>query len=208
MPLHLGVTIGLLGGASAAFVTFLPSGRLPWTAWVAAVAAIILSDFMEYVLHRWPMHRRRRLTRAFFRHHTIAHHRYFTYETMGLQSFGEASFVVSSPPVLVASMAFLGGITALMCAMLGAHAGLFAGAVLGLFGVAKQILHLAFHLPDKWMRYPVLRSRIFQALKEHHAIHHDPRLMRRWNFSIGTPLFDALFGTLTWERSEQKSGPT
>jgi sterol desaturase/sphingolipid hydroxylase (fatty acid hydroxylase superfamily) len=50
------------------------------------------------------------------------------------------------------------------------------------------------------MRYPVLRSRVFQAMKEHHTIHHDPRMMRKWNFNIGTPLFDALFGTLTWER--------
>jgi hypothetical protein len=146
------------------------------------------------------MHKRRRLTRAFFRSHTIMHHRFFTYQTMGVSRFSELYFVISSTPVVIISFLILLMTTGLLILLAGLQTGLFAGGVLGLFATAKQILHVAFHVPEKWMHYPVLRSRIFQAMQKHHAIHHDPRMMRRWNFNIGTPLFDALFGTLTWER--------
>jgi sterol desaturase/sphingolipid hydroxylase (fatty acid hydroxylase superfamily) len=33
-------------------------------------------------------------------------------------------------------------------------------------------------------------------MKRHHRLHHDPKVMRKWNFNIGIPLFDVLFRTL------------
>jgi len=201
VPLHLGVIIGVFGGASVALLLLRPSAPLTASAWIAAVATVLFADFVEYALHRWPMHRRRRLTRAFFRNHTIAHHRYFTYETMGIRSFSEVTFVLSSIPVILVTLGLILTIAGLLVAILGLNGGMFVAGVIGLWTTAKQVLHLAFHLPDRWMKLPVLRGRAFQALKEHHAIHHDPRLMRKWNFNIAVPVFDALFGTLTWERS-------
>ncbi len=38
--------------------------------------------------------------------------------------------------------------------------------------------------------------RIIRALRTHHARHHDPRLMQRWNFNVTVPLFDAVMGTI------------
>ncbi len=35
-------------------------------------------------------------------------------------------------------------------------------------------------------------------LRHHHTVHHDPRLMNRYNFNITYPIFDWLFGT--WYR--------
>lgn len=201
MPLHLGVIIGIFGGASVALLLLRPSAPLTTAACVAAVAIVLFADLVEYALHRWPMHRRRRLTRAFFRHHTIAHHRYFTYETMGIRRFSEVTFVLSSIPVIAVTLVLMLVFTGGLAWFLGPSGGMFVAGVLGLWTTGKQVIHLAFHLPDPWMKYPVLRSRVFQSMKEHHAIHHDPRLMRKWNFNIGVPLFDALFGTLTWERS-------
>lgn len=154
------------------------------------------------------MHKRRRLTKRLFRNHTIDHHRFFTHETMDIRHLREVVFVISSPPLIVSSILLLTSITLGLCVAFGAQTGMFAGGILGLFGTAKQVLHVAFHLPESWMRLPILRGRVFQAMLLHHTIHHDPRLMRKWNFNLGTPLFDALFGTLTWERSERKSGPT
>jgi hypothetical protein len=200
VPLHLGVTVGLLAGTSLVLFTLLPEGPLPLSAWLAALGLVLLSDLIEYALHRWPMHKRRRLTRAFFRNHTISHHRYFTYETMGMSRPEEVFFVLSSAPVIILSVLVLVLTTGALALLAGPQVGMFAGGVLGIFATWKQLLHVAFHFPDEWMRYPFLRSRVFQAMKEHHTIHHDPRMMRKWNFNIGTPLFDALFGTLTWER--------
>lgn len=200
VPLHLGVTIGLFGGGSVALFTFLPPGPLPLIAWIAAATVIFVANFVEYALHRWPMHKRRRLTQSFFRHHTIEHHRYFTHETMEIGNLREVSFVIPSVPVLFASTTLVVLVMGVLTMVMGLQVGLFASGVLGVYGTLAQLLHLAFHLPDRWMKLPVLRSKVFQAMRRHHTIHHDLRLMTRWNFNIGFPICDALFGTLIWER--------
>jgi len=33
-------------------------------------------------------------------------------------------------------------------------------------------------------------------LRRHHAAHHDPRLMTRYNFNVTFPIADRLFGTV------------
>jgi len=165
VPLHLGVTIGLLGGGSIALLVLLPPGPIPLAAWIAAVCVVLAANLVEYALHRWPMHR-----------------------------------VIPSIPVLLASMAFVLTVLGVLTLTMGTTVGFFASGVLGLYGTLAQLLHLAFHLPDRWMKLPFLRSRVFQAMKLHHTIHHDLRLMTKWNFNVGIPIFDALFGTLIWER--------
>lgn len=200
VPLHLGVTIGLLGGVSIALLALLPLGTFHWTVWLAAVAVILTADFVEYSLHRWPMHRRKKATDALFKRHTLEHHRLFTYEAMGIEKFDEVfltTFNVSDVVVALASMGIVGGI---MLPIFGLKGAMVIAAALGLYGTFKQAIHMAFHLPESWMRFPVLRSRAFYWLREHHALHHDPRMMTRWNFNIGLPTFDALFGTLRWTR--------
>lgn len=203
VPLHLGVSIGLLGGLSLALLGFLPNEKTHWSSWVAAISAVLLAEFAEYALHRWPMHKRRNWSRAFFHAHTIEHHRYFTHTTMGISSLKDVTFIISSIPVLIFSLALIGLVVWGFAATMGLEAGLLTGSFLGLTGALKQVLHLSFHFPDSWYKYPVLRSRLFYWMREHHVIHHDPHMMTKWNFNIGIPLFDALFGTLTWEHRKK-----
>jgi sterol desaturase/sphingolipid hydroxylase (fatty acid hydroxylase superfamily) len=35
-----------------------------------------------------------------------------------------------------------------------------------------------------------------RILRRHHAIHHDPRLMQRYNFNVTVPLWDWVRGTI------------
>jgi sterol desaturase/sphingolipid hydroxylase (fatty acid hydroxylase superfamily) len=35
-----------------------------------------------------------------------------------------------------------------------------------------------------------------RALRRHHAVHHDPELMQRWNFNVTVPLWDLVRGTI------------
>ena len=69
--------------------------------------------------------------------------------------------------------------------------------------MAKEPPNDAHHLPAE---HPVARLGIFKALKRHHAIHHDPRLMRRFNFNVNLPLWDWVRGTAVRDRREVVGG--
>ena len=59
--------------------------------------------------------------------------------------------------------------------------------------VSYEVLHLSYHLSPKGF---IGGSWLISTLRRHHARHHDPRLMQRWNFNVTLPLFDWIFGTI------------
>jgi len=59
--------------------------------------------------------------------------------------------------------------------------------------VAYEWLHLAYHVPAD---SPIGRSRLIGWLRRHHAMHHTPELMQRWNFNVTVPLADWVLGTI------------
>jgi hypothetical protein len=50
-----------------------------------------------------------------------------------------------------------------------------------------ELCHLAYHLPRDGI---VGRRWLVGVLREHHALHHDPRLMQRWTFNVIVPFAD------------------
>jgi sterol desaturase/sphingolipid hydroxylase (fatty acid hydroxylase superfamily) len=59
--------------------------------------------------------------------------------------------------------------------------------------LAYEWLHLSYHLPEDG---PVGRLPLVRVLRRHHAIHHAPEFMQRWNFNVTLPLLDWIRGTL------------
>jgi sterol desaturase/sphingolipid hydroxylase (fatty acid hydroxylase superfamily) len=78
-------------------------------------------------------------------------------------------------------------------------AGVFL-AVSMLYVAGYEWLHLSFHMPPESF---VARLRIVRLLRSTHAIHHDPRLMQRYNFNVTLPLWDMVRGT--WVRSREEA---
>ena len=62
-----------------------------------------------------------------------------------------------------------------------------------LYVVSYEWLHLSFHLPATHF---IARLGVVKKLKRHHATHHDPRLMQKWNFNVTVPLWDWVRGTI------------
>ena len=62
--------------------------------------------------------------------------------------------------------------------------------------IAYEVTHLLYHLPEAL----VGDSRLVRVLKEHHARHHDPRLMQKWNFNVTVPLADWVLKTIAPKR--------
>src|SRR5262249_772189 len=70
-------------------------------------------------------------------------------------------------------------------------AALWVASTMG-YVVAYEWLHLSYHLP---VGHPIGRTRLISLLRGHHARHHTPELMQRWNFNVTVPLADSLLAT-------------
>ena len=53
--------------------------------------------------------------------------------------------------------------------------------------VAYEWLHLSYHAPADSF---VGRMQLIRKLRRHHAVHHAPELMQKWNFNVTIPLWD------------------
>jgi hypothetical protein len=60
------------------------------------------------------------------------------------------------------------------------------------YAVSYEWLHFSYHLPHG---HPVAQNPIIKRLARQHAVHHDPRIMQRWNMNVTIPLMDYVMGT-------------
>lgn len=169
--------------------------------WELATAPLwfLVANLAEYLGHRGPMHHRRPGLSRVFERHTQQHHRFYTEDAMSGDGHRDY-YITLFPPVLLGF--FLGGIGAPLAALLFLvatpnAAWLFLAVVAGYF-MTYEWMHLTWHAPpDSALgRLPGV-----SWLRRHHAAHHDPKGMLRYNFNISFPIFDLLFGTV-WRRQD------
>jgi hypothetical protein len=154
----------------------------------------LVSNLVEYLGHRGPMHHRRRGLGLIYQRHAGEHHRFFTDAQMSVESSRDFKMVLFPPVMLLFFLgAVAGPITAAFYWGWSANAGwIFAATGVGYY-FTYECLHFAYHQSERsWIwRLPVL-----SALKGHHTRHHDPAVMTKANFNITFPICDALFGTV------------
>jgi hypothetical protein len=147
----------------------------------------------EWRVHKRVLHRRSPGVGLLYERHELAHHVVFTYEDMAMRDRREW-WLVLMPAYAVVLVAIIN--TPLAIA-LGALCGVNTGSLYLIasmsFFLSYEWLHLAYHLPRDSR---VGRNRLVARLREHHRRHHDPRLMKRWNFNVTVPVFDVILGTL------------
>lgn len=183
--------------------------------WAVLAGTLLLANAGEYGLHRGPFHHRYpplwRFARglvgdpasSLYTRHTTMHHAMFTEQRMDcdgpedlrwilLPAWGFAAVILAMSPVALALYKIDRNATWMF--LLG----------LAVYYIVYELLHTAAHLPAS---HPATRSRIIQAVTHHHRVHHDPRLMRRFNFNFAFPIFDVLFDTLyRAERDKSDAG--
>ncbi len=156
-------------------------------------AVFFLANLFEWWVHKHVMHRRRAVVSVLYDRHTPEHHRIFVYENMAVRAARELRLVlipaagVLGIVLLTAPAAFLAGI------LLGENVGWLVLSGVALYVVGYELTHLCYHLPEGSFVY---RWPLTRFLREHHARHHQPELMQRFNFNVTVPLGDLLFGTM------------
>ncbi|HEV8321004.1 MAG TPA: sterol desaturase family protein [Myxococcota bacterium] len=166
-----------------------------WWDLLVVPLTFVASNVTEWRTHRYVLHRRSRFVELLYDRHTPEHHRVFITEDMAMRSTREFRLVLI--PAYGILVTFL---VTLPLAALAWWAGLHNGAALYVattmgYVVSYEWLHLAYHLPpDSGLG----RLWLVRVLRRHHATHHDPALMQRWNFNVTIPLWDWVRGT-TWK---------
>ena len=158
----------------------------PWQLGFFALV-LLLANATEWRVHRDLLPQRFAPLGVLYDRHTPEHHLIFVSDDMSLREPREfrlvlipvtgivAIFLVTAPPA--ALFWSLGQINL---------ASLYLTATM-LYVVSYELLHLTWHLPESSR---VGSLRLVRALRRHHAVHHDPRLMQRWNFNVTVPLWD------------------
>ena len=207
---HFGA-FGAVAAAATAIGAWLARWARPSDLWIVP-AYLVAANVVEYLMHRLLMHRPI-WPRAYYRSHTLGHHRAFHHDSMEIETWPELELVIM--PWFSVALFFVA--TAPVAVAVGWAFGRGAAGLFLLTGVATFVLfegmHALYHLPAPTLgRLRLANSRVFRFLHAHHTQHHRLKRMRWTNFNISIPLSDACFRTAeteaSWRRSRDEAGRT
>jgi sterol desaturase/sphingolipid hydroxylase (fatty acid hydroxylase superfamily) len=191
---HMALTLALATALATLGVALAVRARS--TDWLLLPGFLVIANFIEWMVHRNPMHRPLR-PRIMYRNHAQLHHLAFTDGRMVIGKTDELGlimmpwytmlglFLVASPVMVIAGVLRGPGL-----------AGVFLVGAVAYF-LCYETLHALYHLPDATLdRAGIGRVRAFRRLQAHHRHHHILGRMAAVNFNVTFPLMDRLFGTL------------
>lgn len=160
--------------------------------WLVVPLVLVVSNWFEWRVHKHVLHRRRWPVQFIYDRHTPMHHMVFVEGDMALRSPREMRLVLMPAfgiaLIVVLTAPFAGAVAWLWSA----NAGWLFLVTASLYMVSYELFHLAYHLPENSL---IGRIALVRVLRRHHARHHEPRLMQRYNFNVTLPLFDWLLRT-------------
>jgi sterol desaturase/sphingolipid hydroxylase (fatty acid hydroxylase superfamily) len=199
--LHMIWTFGILLGAIGWHLWQVRGAT--WLDLLVLPATLVFGNWVEYTVHRYPLHNIYPGLRPVYEIHSLNHHRFYNYDAMAFESFRDFMMVLFPPwaPALVIAFTSSVGFF-LVRPLVSANAGHFFAAA-GTAGLLfYEVLHALAHCSDESFagRLPLV-----QGVRRHHRLHHDLALMSRWNFNITFPWFDRLLGTEIRVRSPRRT---
>ena len=155
---------------------------------LAIPATFLLLNAGEWRIHRDMLHKRTPPLGVLYDRHTPQHHMIFVTDDMAIRSPREFYLVlIPAYGIIAAGLGALPIPLVLWLAFgLRNAALLFMVMTMG-YVVLYEWLHLSYHAPADSF---VGRLRLIQRLRRHHAVHHAPELMQKWNFNVTIPLWD------------------
>lgn len=190
-PLHLATTVSLSLLIAALCMMLLEN--VTALEWLTIPLTFLYANLSEYLGHKGPMHHRTRFLGLIFERHTIEHHSFFTDEDTTFDTTQDFKAVLFPPIMLL----FFNGcfalpVGALLYFLVSPNVSFLFVMTAILYFLNYELLHFAYHMePQSW----VGRLPFMDRLRRHHTIHHNKRLMTRYNFNITYPICDYLFGT-------------
>jgi len=197
---HLGAPAIVGLGLIACAVTCLHHVR--WWELLLVPAVYVLSNAVEHRAHRLALHRRAPGLEVLYDRHTPIHHRIFVQKDMAIRDRREFALVLLPWFGIVAIFAMTAPVTIVLWIFERNLACLFVATTMS-YVLSYEWLHLSYHLPPTHF---IGRLALVARLRRHHATHHHPPLMQKWNFNVTVPLWDWVRGTTYREPATQDAG--
>ncbi len=155
---------------------------------------LIVGNLVVFVIHKYPLHRPIKFFMSPYNIHSKMHHQFFTDKHIVYDSHRDF-YILFFPPEVVISFVFIFCPISLflMSVFISLNVAYFFIMGAAIYFILYEVFHYASHLP---IDHPLLKIPFFLYMREHHRIHHDPTLMRDYNFNIVYPLSDWLFKTI------------
>jgi hypothetical protein len=166
---------------------------------LAIPASLLLTFLFEWNAHKYVLHRRSPLVGIIYERHELQHHVIYTHEDMAMRSRREFWLILVPAYAIVLIFVIACPLAFALSWLLSPNVGYLFLATAMVFFVSYEWLHLAYHLPPE---SAIGRLRVIAFLREHHRLHHDPRLMQKWNFNVTVPVFDWIFRT-NWSKERE-----
>jgi hypothetical protein len=154
---------------------------------------IVLGWAFEWRAHKSVLHERQPGLGVLYVRHELQHHVVYRYDDMALRSKRELALILMPAYAIVLVFGLNTPLAFGLALLLGWNSALVYLVASMLFFLAYEWMHLSYHLPSDSF---VGRRKIVRVLREVHRRHHDPALMKRWNFNVTVPLLDWIHGTL------------
>ncbi len=155
--------------------------------------AFLIANVVEYLAHRFLLHRPIKYFMVAFKEHTILHHSFFTHDAIEIETSKDFHRVLFSPSAVFFFIFIIGTPIFLMIAHF-THPSI--GWISFIVGVSYymfyEMVHTICHLHDHHWAFKIPGARF---LKRFHQSHHNPKLMQQYNFNVLLPVSDWLFRT-------------
>ena len=163
--------------------------------WALAPIFFVVANFIEWMVHRHPMHHPQP-PRFMYANHTLLHHLAFTDGNMPITRPAELGLVMMPWYTMIGLFVLASPIMVLAGFLRGPGlAGVFLLAAVAYF-LMYETLHALYHLPSETLdRLAVGKWRLFRRMQAHHAHHHVLGRMAHVNFNVTIPLMDVVLGT-------------
>lgn len=190
---HLAGTMSIAAGLAALGV-WLAWGA-SWWVWLAVPAFWLVANVVEWLIHRYPMHRPL-VPRVLYRNHALIHHRAFTGTDQEIREPCELSVVMM--PWYTLLLVFLSASPiALVAGLVGGAelAGVFLLSSVAYF-LFYELVHTLHHLPKASLQRSWWgRRRMLATMRANHHHHHQLERMTEVNFNVTFAMADRLLGT-------------
>lgn len=190
---HLAATTGI--GLTVLLVStmqLLRLGTTHVTDWLIVPAVLLLANFFEWRVHKHVLHKRRWPLQVIYDKHTPMHHMVYIEEDMALRSTKEFRLVLIPAAGVLGIVLAAAPLAIVVSKVWSGPAGWLFLLTASLYMVTYEVLHLCYHAPGDSF---IGRLAFIKVMRAHHAKHHDPRFMQKWNFNVTVPLFDWIMRT-------------